>query len=126
MSGFTFYRTLLTLLLATASVLAADKPNVLFIAIDDLRPSLGCYGDPIAKTPNIDGLSRTARQFNRAYCMQSVCGPSRTAILTGPPARQHRGLAQSQPLSRKVSGLSDPATIVHEQRLPHRRPGQDL
>jgi len=83
MSRLVLYRTLLTLLLAPASLLAADKPNVLFIAIDDLRPSLGCYGDPIAKTPNIDRLASTARQFNRAYCMQSVCGPSRTAILTG-------------------------------------------
>lgn len=70
-------------MLVPVSVLAADKPNVLIIAIDDLRPSLGCYGDPIAKTPNIDRQASTARQFNRAYCMQSGCGPSRTAILTG-------------------------------------------
>lgn len=74
---------LLALLLAPWNALAADQPNVLFIAIDDLRPSLGCYGDPLAKTPNIDRLSSTARQFNRAYCQQAVCGPSRTSILTG-------------------------------------------
>ena len=83
MSGFTFHCLLLILSLAPLSVHAAERPNVLFIAIDDLRPALGCYGDPIARTPNIDRLSSTARQFNRAYCMQSVCGPSRTAILTG-------------------------------------------
>lgn len=76
-------RVLISLLLTALTALAADRPNVLFIAIDDLRPSLGCYGDPIAITPNIDRLSAQARQFNRAYCMQSVCGPSRTAILTG-------------------------------------------
>ena len=76
-------RVLVSLSLASWSGLAAEKPNVLFIAVDDLRPSLGCYGDPIAVTPNIDRLSTTARQFNRAYCMQAVCGPSRTAILTG-------------------------------------------
>ena len=83
MSKTTFYKTLVAMLLVPLGVLAADKPNVLFISIDDLRPSLGCYGDPIAKTPNIDRLSSTARQFNRAYCMQAVCGPSRTAVLTG-------------------------------------------
>jgi iduronate 2-sulfatase len=71
-----------------AGVLAADenaraRPNVLFVAIDDLRPSLGCYGDPIAQTPHIDALAAAARQFNRAYCQQAVCGPSRASLLTG-------------------------------------------
>jgi iduronate 2-sulfatase len=65
------------------SVSADERPNVLFIAIDDLRTSLGCYGDPMVKSPNIDRLARTARQFNRAYCQQAVCGPSRTSLLTG-------------------------------------------
>ena len=62
---------------------APECPNVLFIAIDDLRPALGCYGDPLAKSPNIDQFARSARQFNRAYVQQAVCGPSRTALLTG-------------------------------------------
>ena len=57
--------------------------NVLFISIDDLRPALGCYGDPLAKTPNIDRFATTARRFNRAYVQQAVCGPSRTSLLTG-------------------------------------------
>ena len=83
MSPTRTWRVLISLLLTSLAALAADKPNVLFIAIDDLRPSLGCYGDPIAITPNIDRLSTTARQFDRAYCAQAVCGPSRTAILTG-------------------------------------------
>ena len=59
------------------------RPNVLFIAIDDLRTSLGCYGDPLANSPSIDRFARTARQFNRAYVQQAVCGPSRTSMLTG-------------------------------------------
>ncbi len=59
------------------------RPNVLFIAIDDLRTSLGCYGDKIAKTPDIDTLSRNSLLFNRAYCNQAVCGPSRVSMLTG-------------------------------------------
>lgn len=60
-----------------------ESPNVLFIAIDDLRPALGCYGDPLAKSPNIDQFAKTARRFNRAYVQQAVCGPSRTSLLTG-------------------------------------------
>lgn len=62
---------------------AATHPNILFIAVDDLRTSLQCYGDPLAKTPNIDRFAATARQFNRAYVQQAVCGPSRTSLLTG-------------------------------------------
>lgn len=59
------------------------RPNVLFIAIDDLRPALGCYGDPLAKTPHIDRLAAGGRLFLAAYCQQAVCGPSRTSLLTG-------------------------------------------
>jgi len=62
---------------------AAAKPNVLFIAVDDLRTSLGAYGDPLALTPNLDRLAGESRRFERAYTMQAVCGPARTAILTG-------------------------------------------
>jgi len=59
------------------------RPNVLFIALDDLRTSLGCYGDPLAKTPHIDTLAGSGLLFTRAYCHQAVCGPSRVAMLTG-------------------------------------------
>lgn len=61
----------------------AAKPNVLFIVVDDLRPQLGCYGDPIAVTPHIDGLAKMGVVFNRAYCQQAVCAPSRASVLTG-------------------------------------------
>ncbi len=60
-----------------------SKPNVLFMAVDDLRTSLGCYGDTLVKSPNIDRLAATSRRFTQAYCHQAVCGPSRTSILTG-------------------------------------------
>ena len=59
------------ILMATALVSAgitttAEKPNVLFIAIDDLRPELGCYGSPQVKTPNIDRLAAQGMRFDRA------------------------------------------------------------
>jgi len=72
--------------LLNPAIFAAPKeslPNILFIAIDDLRPALGCYGDTIAKSPRIDAFAKTARQFNSAYVQQAVCGPSRTSVLTG-------------------------------------------
>jgi iduronate 2-sulfatase len=62
---------------------ASTRPNVLFIAVDDLRPSLGCYGDPIARSPHIDRLAKSGLVFNRAYCQQAVCSPSRTSLMTG-------------------------------------------
>ena len=57
--------------------------NVLFIAVDDMRPTLGCYGAPIIKTPSIDKLAASGTLFNRAYCQQAVCSPSRSSLLTG-------------------------------------------
>ncbi len=65
------------------SVEAAGPPNVLFIAVDDLRPALNCYGDRTAKTPSIDGLAKQSTVFLRAYCQQAVCCPSRLSMLTG-------------------------------------------
>lgn len=65
------------------SVFAEQPLNVLFIAVDDLRPDIGCYGVKHAKTPNIDRLAARGMVFDRAYCAQAVCSPSRTAILTG-------------------------------------------
>ena len=61
----------------------AKKPNVLFIAVDDLKPVLGCYGDKIIKTPNIDRLAKMGTVFLNNYCQQAVCGPTRASILTG-------------------------------------------
>lgn len=65
------------------SALAADKPNVLLICVDDLKPVLGCYGDKTVKSPHIDRLAARSVLFERAYCNQAVCSPSRNALLTG-------------------------------------------
>jgi arylsulfatase A-like enzyme len=75
------------LLLAVPPVWAASadqtRPNVLFIAVDDLRTELGCYGNPIVKTPNIDRIAKAGMVFARAYCQQAVCAPSRASLMTG-------------------------------------------
>lgn len=62
---------------------ATQKPNVLFICIDDLKPDLGCYGFNAVKSPNIDKLAETATVYNSNYCQQAVCGPTRASMLTG-------------------------------------------
>jgi iduronate 2-sulfatase len=60
-----------------------SKPNILFFAVDDLKPILGCYGNTQIKTPNIDRLAKMATVFNNNYCQQAVCGPTRASIMTG-------------------------------------------
>lgn len=62
---------------------AAEKFNLLLVCVDDLKPALGCYGDKLAQSPNIDRLAARAVQFGAAYCNQAVCAPSRNALLTG-------------------------------------------
>jgi iduronate 2-sulfatase len=61
----------------------AARPNVLLICVDDLKPALGCYGDPLAKTPNLDRLAARGMRFELAYCNQAVCAPSRNNLLLG-------------------------------------------
>ena len=71
-------------LIATCSfALAAERPNVLFIAVDDMNNDLACYGHPTVKSPNIDRLAKAGTRFEKAYCQFPLCSPSRTSIMTG-------------------------------------------
>ena len=72
------------LILSIACIVhAADRPNILFIAVDDLRPELGCYQSPVAVSPNLDALAKNGLLFKRAYCQQAICRPSRASLMTG-------------------------------------------
>ena len=74
---------LLGALVVAKAASAADRPNILFIAIDDLRNDLGCYGVDEVRSPNIDNLARSGVVFDRAYCQVAVCNPSRASLMTG-------------------------------------------
>lgn len=69
--------------LLASALLADERPNVLLILSDDLRPQLGCYGDETVISPHIDAFAETAVRFNRAYVQQAVCSPSRNSFLSG-------------------------------------------
>jgi uncharacterized sulfatase len=98
---------LLLLAAFSALSLAAAEPtaklNVLLIAVDDLRDTLGCYGHPAVKTPRIDRLAARAVRFDRAYVQYPVCNPSRSSFLTG--------------LRPDQTGITDNRTLLRD-RLP--------
>jgi iduronate 2-sulfatase len=80
--------TMVLFFTATFSLIIAQKkqtakPNILFIAVDDLKPILGCYGNTLVNTPNIDRLAKLGTVFMSNYCQQAVCGPTRASIMTG-------------------------------------------
>jgi arylsulfatase A-like enzyme len=75
-----------------ASSTKQGPPNVIFIAVDDLRPELNCYGQSKIHSPNLDQLAQEGFLFERAYCNIPVCGASRASILTGMRPRPDRFL----------------------------------
>lgn len=86
-----------------------SRPNVLFIVSDDLNNMLGCYRDPLVKTPNLDRLAAGAVVFDKAYCAFPLCGPSRNSMLTGLYPNS-TGILANQQIFRQ--------TIPAQQSLP--------
>ncbi len=74
---------LLSLVVAWTAIADTRPPNVLFIALEDLRPELGCYGKSHIYSPNINQLAARGVLFNRAYCQFPVCNALRASIMTG-------------------------------------------
>ena len=81
------FASLFFFIVISNAIIAQDKPtskpNILFIVVDDLKPLLGCYGNTMVKTPNIDRLAKMATVFNKNYCQQAICGPTRASLMTG-------------------------------------------
>ena len=89
---------------------ATQRPNVLFIAVDDLKPVLGCYGDKLAKTPNMDKLAARGMLFEKAYVNQAVCAPSRNSLMLG-VRPQTMGLYDLKTYFRDIPAYSNTVTM---------------
>src|SRR5262245_54034575 len=83
---------------------SSPRLNVLLIVCDDLNTHLGCYGDPVVKTPNVDRLAQRGVRFERAYAQYPVCNPSRTSFLSG--------------LHPETTGVTDQQTVLRT-RMPN-------
>jgi len=84
-----FFAFLCFLCVSVVSIHAATGPNILLIVSEDNGPELGCYGDPYARTPNLDRLASEGIRFNRAFVAQAGCSQSRASFLTGLYPHQH-------------------------------------
>ena len=88
------------------------KPNVLFIAVDDLNDWIGCMGGhPQAKTPNIDRLAKRGVLFSNAHCQGPICGPSRASLMAG-LLPSTTGQYNNSPHFRKGARLKDAITLT--------------
>ena len=83
LSIFAHIQTAILFLVSAVFASAADKANVLLLLVDDLKPTLGCYGDEVAVSPNIDRLAEMGTRFEMAYCNQAVCMASRYNLMLG-------------------------------------------
>ena len=76
-------KTFLFFLLTTHTVLADNRPNILWLSAEDINTHFGCYGDPHAITPNLDQLATEGVRYTNAYTSAGVCAPCRSTIITG-------------------------------------------
>ena len=115
-SQLAFLASIVVLLSWSQSIAAESRPNVLFIAVDDLRPELGCYGASHIHSPNIDRLATQGMRFTDAYAAAPVCSPTRAAIMTGQsPAR----LAITNHLPEQKRFQPDNATLLAAETKGH-------
>ena len=96
----------------------AQRPNVLFICIDDLRPDLACYGNPMIHSPNLDRLAKQSALFMRQYVTQPTCGASRYSLLTGRLPRNTVELT-NEAIEKELAGK--PRTDVPETFIDNLR-----
>lgn len=90
----------------------ADRPNILFLLVDDQRnDTIGCAGHPVVLTPNIDSLAKKGVRFENAFVTTSICAASRATILTGRYERTHGYTFGKPPLSKKLMLSSYPAVL---------------
>lgn len=105
---------------AQRSIPDNERPNILFIMVDDLRPELGCYGQAYAKTPNIDRLAARSAVFRKHYVAVPTCGASRAALLTGKLPRIPADITNEVFEHRIASGIGDrsdgPESFVEQFR----------
>ena len=80
------YLYLIIFFFATLVSQGADKPNILWISVEDMSPVLGCYGDEQSKTPNIDAFAKISDLYTNAFATSPVCAPSRSCLINGLPA----------------------------------------
>ena len=90
----------------TAKNQVPETPNILFIAVDDLRPELGCYGESLIQSPNIDKLAAEGTRFDRSYCNIPVCGASRASLMTGLRPARNRFLTYLTWADKEAPGIS--------------------
>ncbi len=102
-------------LLASVGLVHAEssRPNVLFIAVDDLRPELACYGKQHIHSPNIDRLAASGVLFERAYCMVPTCGASRASLMTGIRPARNRFVSYQTWAEKDAPGITTLNTQFH-------------
>lgn len=98
------------------------KPNILFIAVDDLKPWVSAYGDKHAKTPGMDRLAREGVVFQNSYCQQAICAATRASLLLG-TTRQNKSLGFGYRFQASQSKCSHPASVFQINGIRNHRHG---